>query len=41
MPIQLRAKGLGVTGQSRKFFLFKTCYYEGYMEAVVEATDVY
>ena len=42
MPIQLTAKGLGVTSQSRKVFLFKTCRHcQGYVEAAVGATDVY
>ena len=41
MPIQLRAKGLGGTSQSRNVLLFKTFrHFQGYMEAVVTATDV-
>ena len=41
MPIPLRAKGLGVTSQSGKAFLFKARRYcQGYVEAVVEGTGV-
>ena len=42
MSLQLRAKGLRVTSQSRKGLLFKTCRHcQGHVEAVVKVTDVF